>query len=62
MEQRAEKGITIVLVLMLLITAYLAYSSYDYSRDVQVLISKVVEKDARLEARIKKIEKKTGVR
>lgn len=62
MEQRAEKGITIVFILMFLITAYLAYSSYDYSRDVNELINKVVEKDAKLEARIKKIEQKTGVR
>jgi len=62
MEQKYEKGITLILVLLLLIGAYLAYSSYDYSRDTQELINKVVEKDAKLESRINKLESKIGVR
>ena len=62
MGEKPEKGITLILVLLLLIGAYLAYTSYDYSRDMQQLINKVVEKDTQLEARIKRIEKKTGVR
>jgi len=62
MGQKFEKGVIVVLVLMFLIGAYLAYSAHDYSCDINELTNQIVARDAKIEARLSKIESKLNIR
>jgi hypothetical protein len=62
MAQKFEKWMTLIFVLLILMGACIAYLAYDYSRDAEQLIERVVEKEMELEARISKLEAKAGIR